>query len=422
MSDAVLTDSPSSSMKLQYSGETLRFAGIVALNLLLQIVTLGIFRFWARTRERRYIWSNVNLADEPLEYTGTGMELFIGFLIVTLIIGPLIGGFVFAINLASNPILVAILTVVYLLVIYFLVHVAAYRARRYRLTRTLWRGIRGTLAGSSVLYALRGLGYSLLSVVTLGLAVPIQRIGLTRIEIENMYFGDRAFSFDGSARGLFKYWLVPWVGLIALAAAYFSFLSLTQGLNPEGFDRTDPAQVEQAAQFGQNILAAMGYLALAAMVYGLMLVWYRVREFRYLSGSVSYEGLRFGSSLGLGRVIWIYVSFVLVAMLVGAVLTVGLGFVAMLSAGAGMDPAAVERGMEAGSFDPDGPMPLIMGLVFVIVMGTLSRVMVFHRLVHAVVTSLSISGEQDFAAVAQAVDSAPTRGEGLADAFDLGDF
>ncbi len=55
-------------------------------------------------------------------------------------------------------------------------------------------------------------------------------------------------------------------------------------------------------------------------------------------------------------------------------------------------------------------------------MGTLSRVLVFHRLVHAVVGSMAISGEYDFEAVAQAVDTAPKRGEGLADAFDLGNF
>ena len=55
MTDAVLTDSAPTEVRLEYDGKTLRFAGIVALNLLLQVLTLGIFRFWARTRERRYV-------------------------------------------------------------------------------------------------------------------------------------------------------------------------------------------------------------------------------------------------------------------------------------------------------------------------------------------------------------------------------
>ena len=45
-------------------------------------MTLGIYRFWATTRERRYLWSRSRFVDERLEWAGTGMELFIGFLLV----------------------------------------------------------------------------------------------------------------------------------------------------------------------------------------------------------------------------------------------------------------------------------------------------------------------------------------------------
>src|SRR6185437_9615849 len=57
-------------------------------NFLLTIVTLGFYRFWARVRVRRYFWSSLRLADEPLEYTGTGLELFVGFLIAVAVIAP----------------------------------------------------------------------------------------------------------------------------------------------------------------------------------------------------------------------------------------------------------------------------------------------------------------------------------------------
>src|SRR5262245_1687148 len=58
--------------------------GLVALsfiNLLLMIVTLGIYGFWARTEVRKRTWSAVRIEGEPLHYTGTGGELFLGFLI-----------------------------------------------------------------------------------------------------------------------------------------------------------------------------------------------------------------------------------------------------------------------------------------------------------------------------------------------------
>ncbi|MGI9462570.1 MAG: DUF898 family protein, partial [Aestuariivirgaceae bacterium] len=51
-------------------------------NFLLTLVTLTIYRFWGKTHVRRHIWSNVAINGEALEYTGTGKELFFGFLLV----------------------------------------------------------------------------------------------------------------------------------------------------------------------------------------------------------------------------------------------------------------------------------------------------------------------------------------------------
>ena len=58
-------------------------------NLGLNIVTMGFYRFWARTRLRRFLWSNVEVLGDPLLYSGTGMELFKGFLRALVVIVPL---------------------------------------------------------------------------------------------------------------------------------------------------------------------------------------------------------------------------------------------------------------------------------------------------------------------------------------------
>ena len=54
--------------------------GLLVKNAFLTLVTLGIYRFWARAALRRYWWGSIVIAGDPLEYTGTGLELFIGFL------------------------------------------------------------------------------------------------------------------------------------------------------------------------------------------------------------------------------------------------------------------------------------------------------------------------------------------------------
>ena len=68
-----------------------RFGGlyrIFLLNLLLTIVTVGIWRFWAGARMRRYVWSRTSSLGDPFEYDSTGGQLFLGWVLA---VGVLIG-------------------------------------------------------------------------------------------------------------------------------------------------------------------------------------------------------------------------------------------------------------------------------------------------------------------------------------------
>src|SRR6478752_7192366 len=62
------------------------FAGLSLLNGVLRILTLGVYHFWGKTEVRQRIWSAVRIDGEPLDYRGTGGELFRGFLIVFFVI------------------------------------------------------------------------------------------------------------------------------------------------------------------------------------------------------------------------------------------------------------------------------------------------------------------------------------------------
>src|ERR1700720_3311028 len=59
-------------------------------------VTLGIYRFWLATDIRRFLWANTEIAGETLEYTGTPLELLIGFLIAVAILIPVYAAFFLA--------------------------------------------------------------------------------------------------------------------------------------------------------------------------------------------------------------------------------------------------------------------------------------------------------------------------------------
>ncbi len=164
-----------------YEGRMGEVAGIAVTNGLLGVLTLGFYRFWGKTRLRRYLWGRVSFHGDSFEYTGTGMELFVGFLVALAVLIPL-GAIASAVEFVfpSNDALLAISGAVQGLVFVYLMQFAIYRARRYRLTRSQWRGIRASQSGSALAYAVAGLVWWIVTAITLGPASPVRRTRLQR--------------------------------------------------------------------------------------------------------------------------------------------------------------------------------------------------------------------------------------------------
>jgi uncharacterized membrane protein YjgN (DUF898 family) len=88
MSSQEITDHISSET-FEFTGHRGPFFKLLLINLFLTIITLGIYRFWAKTNVRRFIWSNIRFMGDPLEYTGKASELLLGFMIVLAVLFPL---------------------------------------------------------------------------------------------------------------------------------------------------------------------------------------------------------------------------------------------------------------------------------------------------------------------------------------------
>lgn len=178
-------------------------------NFLLGIITLSLYRFWAKTHVRKHIWSSIHINGEPLEYTGTGKELFMGALMVFLILVlPLV--VVSALAQIFMPELIPLIQVMALMFIYVMWGYALYKARKFQLSRTNWRGIRGTLAGSPMIYSLTYFGSLLASGMSLGWATPVMNTVLQEQIIGDTRFGDAAFKFKGKAGPLYPTYALCW--------------------------------------------------------------------------------------------------------------------------------------------------------------------------------------------------------------------
>lgn len=358
---------------LHYDGKAGELAGIGVTNALLTLVTLGIYRFWAKTRVRRYLWGHIDYQGDRLEYTGRGVELFVGFLVALLILAPLVAASIAIDTLfLADPGVIAIKGFVQLIVIIFLIQIAIYRARRYRLSRTQWRGIRIGQSGSSFKYALKAFGWSIVVGLTGGLAFPVYRTRMQAYRTNNTWFGDRQLEFDGRASDIFAKWFIAWI--------------------------------------------------LWLPTVGLINIWYRVSEFRYFTSRTRLGGLRFRSELStLWVILWLLGYLVAVAACVGLV----VGAMTLFAPGAfeaiqsAMSDQAGTVGAVAGN--ESWPFVLLVAVLLIsVVLSVLQLVLLVHPMTRLVCLSLVVTGSEDFAAIAQSQQYAPARGEGLADALDVG--
>ncbi|CAN7271152.1 DUF898 family protein [Devosia sp. LjRoot16] len=165
---------------------------------LLMFPTLGLYRFWVTTVKRQFYWHNTSIDGDALEYTGTPLQLLIGFLIALAVFLPLYIVFFYLSTQVGAVVMVGYGIVATLF--WFLFGYASYRGRDFRLSRTLWRGIRFDQKGNAWVYATRQFLWSLLVVVTAGLAYPFMSADLWRYRYSNTWYGDRQFSFTGSWR------------------------------------------------------------------------------------------------------------------------------------------------------------------------------------------------------------------------------
>lgn len=385
---------------LGYRGEVGEIWRLALVTTLLTVVTLGVYRFWAKTRMRRYFWSRLTLNGEPLEYTGTGLEMFLGFLIASLAIGAFYMVLVLAGLAAGESLIVGIvIQIVSVVFILAIIPIAIFSARRYRLSRTVWRGVRAGQTGRRRDYWKLAFGYGLIGFITLGLLRPLAHARLNSYLMNNTWFGTGQCQFEVSARELLRRWLWPW-GLIALAVVLQlgGFRWLMHAVAPEGQMAPDPnAEFLELLTTNPMVGISIAVVALIYIAAGVAFLGYRVFMARRFTAATTFDGLSFVSRLRFWRVFGVIACFY-----VGVAVLFGL---------------AVALGMIFG----EQFIPIAM-IVLALLAGSLIAPFLVHPLLRHYVETLEIQGTVDFAAIAQNPDAGPTTGEGLASALDVDAF
>jgi uncharacterized membrane protein YjgN (DUF898 family) len=410
------------------AGGPIRFLGsdriywrLLVRGAVLLLLTLGLYRFWFATDVRRYLWTHTEIADQTLEYNGTAMELLLGFLMAIAILVPLYTGFFFlALQRGWIGQFAGLIALVALLA---LGQFAIYRARRYRLTRTVYRGIRFHQTGSAWRYALNAVAWWSLTILTLGLLYPWTQASLERFKMDNTYYGDLAGRFEGSAIGLFlrglPMWLIvmgPFCYAVVTMVQSVDWAALSDALAQSGDDvlgRIEGSNPSLAAAFVSAALAVGWAIAAAALLYPI----FQAMTLRWWSSGLRFGTVALHSRLRTAQVYGVYlrfVSYVIVFVLAAGIIGT-IEFTAIAALG----------GIEQMS--ATGQIVVTVALVgtYVVValaFSTIYQVVVKFSLWRLGMDSIEMTNLDALERVRAVGHASSPVGEGLADALNVGGF
>ncbi len=367
---------------------------------LLTFVTLGIYRFWAKTRIRQFVWSSTQANDDRFEYTGTGLEKFLGFLIAMVILAVYLGLiqmvlFFFGIVTFTAPTTEAaaigqvIGVYVTFLAVLPLVFFARYRARRYKLARTRWRGIRFGAEAAGWRYALHALGHLALTVLTLGILLPRMTFKLEKFVTDRSWYGDAQFQQNGRWQALYpglKWLAIGFVVIVVSGAAAFA--------------------IQAAGLFVIGTL--VGYV-----IFLIGAIYYRIYAFNYTTRNKVLDGeITFFAAAKTGEV----AKHVIVGgLLVSLALAVPLLIIGAIVA------TTAESMVLGGNLGIGAIIVITLLYLAILAFGAaLSMIWITQPIIAHMVKSIEIRNAEHLATIRQRAGDDGADAEGFADALDVG--
>jgi uncharacterized membrane protein YjgN (DUF898 family) len=231
-----------------FTGSGAEYFRIWIVNLILSIVTLGIYSAWAKVRRLEYFYRNTRVAGASFDYHGRPLAILKGRIVAVLLFGG------YSVAGAISPVAGLIAFVVLAAVMPFLIN----RSLRFRLYNSSYRGLRFQFSGTTgqaywVFFAL-----PILAMSTLMALGPLWHHQLKEYQHSNASYGRTRFSFRAPISGFYKAYGITVLCVVAMGIYSVVLLGLTAALMTGGVGRTTVA-----------ILFVLSYLFFASATWSL---------------------------------------------------------------------------------------------------------------------------------------------------------
>lgn len=195
-----------------FTGKAGEYFGIWIVNLLLSIVTLGIYSAWAKVRRKKYFYNNTLIDGVGFDYHANPIAILKGRVIafVLFVIYNVLAGF--------SPVLSIIVLVLFLIAMPWIIT----RGMMFNARNSSHRGLRFDFDGQYGQAALVFLGYPLLIVVTLGLAMPFVMRQINKFVFDHHKFGTSHFEMEAKIKDFYMIYLKLF-GAVILIGLLLSF-------------------------------------------------------------------------------------------------------------------------------------------------------------------------------------------------------
>ncbi len=276
--------------QLQFFGKGGELFSIWIVNMLLQIVTLGLYYPWAKAKTLTYMYGASEFEGSRLQFHGTGKEMFKGFIKAMGLI--IIIYLLYFFLMSQQQIFIATITL--LLGIFSFLPLALHGSYRYRMSRTSWRGIRFGYRGDRL--ELMKLIYkgAFLTLITFGLYGAWFSMNLRNYMVSHIRFGSAQFKYNGKGGDFFVLNLVGYL-LTILTLGIYGFW-WQKSLFDYYINNLSIESGEQQIQFKSKATGTgfMGLIIVNLLIiifsFGLATPWAIVRTMEYVFNNIEIEG------------------------------------------------------------------------------------------------------------------------------------
>jgi uncharacterized membrane protein YjgN (DUF898 family) len=281
---------PSQTRMLTFHGAGGTLFGIYVVNVLLTIATLGWYRFWGKVKVRRFMLSQTGFEGDRFAYHGTGKELLLGFFKAAMFVGLPITLLGIAAELSHDKMIHGVTRFFTSSLVFFFIPIAMVGARRYRLSRTSWRGIRFSFRGRASAFTKIFVRGSLLSMLTLSLYYPFFQARQQHFMVSHSHFGRRPFRFDGRGRDLFGAYVLTVLLFLPTLGLYTFWFQAKKTRYFWEHTYFETARFRCTVTGRQLMNLTIGNLVWLVVTLGLAWPWVLVRNARFAFAYLNIDG------------------------------------------------------------------------------------------------------------------------------------